>query len=94
VRSTVGAGDTLLAGYLAAGGGAEGLQTGVAWAAESVAQPGTSLLAPSDDPPPVVLVTDDFEGARPLDAPGEAAAVRSEAGPMTSDFASGRRGQQ
>ena len=56
VRSTVGAGDTLLAGYLAAGGGEPGLERGVSWAAESIGQPGTSLLAPAGASAPVVLL--------------------------------------
>ena len=48
-RSDVGAGDTLLAGFLAAGGaGAEALRTGVAWAAAAVALPGTSVPGPDD----------------------------------------------
>lgn len=43
-RSDVGAGDTLLAGFLAAGGaGVEALRTGVAWAAAAVALPGTEV---------------------------------------------------
>ena len=48
-RSDVGAGDSLLAGFLAAGGaGAESLRTGVAWAAAAVALPGTSMPGPDD----------------------------------------------
>ena len=48
-RSDVGAGDTLLAGFLAGGGaGADALRTGVAWAAASVALPGTSMPGPAD----------------------------------------------
>lgn len=43
-RSDVGAGDTLLAGFLAAGGTGPGaLRTGVAWAAAAVALPGTEV---------------------------------------------------
>lgn len=46
-RSDVGAGDTLLAGFLAAGGaGPEALRTGVAWAAAAVALPGTEVPGP------------------------------------------------
>lgn len=46
-RSDVGAGDTLLAGFLAAGGaGADALRTGVAWAAAAVALPGTEVPGP------------------------------------------------
>lgn len=46
-RSDVGAGDTLLAGFLAAGGiGPEALRAGVAWSAAAVALPGTSVPTP------------------------------------------------
>jgi 1-phosphofructokinase len=46
-RSDVGAGDTLLAGFLAAGGiGAQALRAGVAWSAAAVALPGTSVPTP------------------------------------------------
>ena len=46
-RSDVGAGDTLLAGFLAAGGaGPEALRRGVAWAAAAVALPGTEVPGP------------------------------------------------
>lgn len=46
-RSDVGAGDTLLAGFLAAGGtGSEALRGGVAWAAAAVALPGTEVPGP------------------------------------------------
>lgn len=61
VRSTVGAGDTLLAGYLATGGGEAGLEVGVAWATDSVGQPGTSLLAPAGAAPPLVLISEEFD---------------------------------
>jgi len=50
--STVGAGDSLLAGYLyATGGGStavEALCTGVAWGAAAVSLPGSSMPTPSD----------------------------------------------
>lgn len=46
-RSDVGAGDTLLAGFLAAGGaGAGALRIGVAWAAAAVSLPGTEVPRP------------------------------------------------
>jgi 1-phosphofructokinase len=46
-RSDVGAGDSLLAGFLAAGGaGADALRAGVAWAAAAVALPGTEVPGP------------------------------------------------
>jgi len=48
-RSDVGAGDTLLAGFLASGAaGAASLRVGVAWAAAAVTLPGTSVPKPTD----------------------------------------------
>jgi 1-phosphofructokinase len=48
-RSTVGAGDALLAGFLAAGGeGPEALAEGVAWGAAACELPGTSMPGPAD----------------------------------------------
>jgi 1-phosphofructokinase len=49
-RSTVGAGDAALAGYLAAAadGGAEALRTAVAWGAAAVRLPGTGMPGPAD----------------------------------------------
>jgi 1-phosphofructokinase len=48
-RSTVGAGDALLAGFLAAGGdGAEALTEGVAWGAAACVLPGTAVPGPDD----------------------------------------------
>jgi len=48
-RSDVGAGDALLAGFLAGGGaGADALRTGVAWGAAAVTLPGTSVPGPAD----------------------------------------------
>ena len=48
-RSTVGAGDALLAGFLAAGGrGPQALAEGVAWAAAACVLPGTAMPGPSD----------------------------------------------
>lgn len=65
-RSDVGAGDTLLAGFLAAGGaGPDALRTGVAWAAAAVALPGTSMPGPDDID--VAAVT--IRPARDLDLP-------------------------
>lgn len=43
LRSPVGAGDALLAGYVAAGGGPEGFAEGMAWAAAACAHPGSAL---------------------------------------------------
>lgn len=48
-RSTVGAGDALLAGFLAAGGrGPQALAEGVAWAAAACILPGTAMPGPGD----------------------------------------------
>jgi len=48
-RSTVGAGDALLAGFLAAGGrGANALADGVAWGTAACRLPGTGMPGPSD----------------------------------------------
>jgi 1-phosphofructokinase len=48
-RSTVGAGDALLAGFLAAGGrGPQALAEGVAWAAAACVLPGTAMPGPGD----------------------------------------------
>lgn len=48
-RSTVGAGDAMLAGFLAAGGsGAEALAEAVAWGAAAVSLPGSRMPTPSD----------------------------------------------
>jgi len=56
-RSDVGAGDTLLAGFLAAGGaGAHCLRVGVAWAAAAVALPGTEVPGPDAIDPSAVTV--------------------------------------
>src|SRR5213593_1064445 len=48
-RSTVGAGDALLAGFLAGGGeGPEALAEGVAWGAAACVLPGTAVPGPGD----------------------------------------------
>jgi 1-phosphofructokinase len=48
-RSTVGAGDALLAGFLAAGGeGPDALAEGVAWGAAACVLPGTAVPSPGD----------------------------------------------
>jgi 1-phosphofructokinase len=48
-RSTVGAGDALLAGFLAAGGeGEEALAEGVAWGSAACVLPGTAVPGPAD----------------------------------------------
>ncbi|PXY27336.1 1-phosphofructokinase [Prauserella muralis] len=47
-RSSVGAGDALLAGFLAAGGGPEGLRQALAWGAAATGLPGSRMPAPAD----------------------------------------------
>ncbi|MUL43012.1 1-phosphofructokinase [Streptomonospora sp. PA3] len=59
-RSTVGAGDCALAGYLAAGGPPEArLRRAVAWGAAAVALPGTTVPGPEDVRPADVTVIAD-----------------------------------
>jgi 1-phosphofructokinase len=59
VASTVGAGDSLLAGFLSAGAaGADALAEGVAWGAAAAALPGTRLPGPDDLNREQVTVTD------------------------------------
>jgi 1-phosphofructokinase len=92
VRSTVGAGDALLAGYLAAGGGETGLETGVAWATDSVGQPGTSLLAPAGAAAPVVLISEEFDTERALDdQPGADGASTGELEESTTNVPEGSK---
>lgn len=67
-RSTVGAGDATLAGFLAAGGeGSEALRTAVAWGAASVRLPGTEMPGSDEVDPDEVTV----EELRPGRAPEE-----------------------
>ncbi|MFI6317956.1 1-phosphofructokinase [Nonomuraea sp. NPDC050556] len=58
-RSTVGAGDAMLAGFLAAGGtGPAALSTALAWGAAAVALPGSRMPTPNDiDPTPIPIST-------------------------------------
>lgn len=61
VQNTVGAGDSLLAGYLhgltRTGDPAEGLRAGIAWATAAVATPGTGVPAPELVRPHDVRIT-------------------------------------
>jgi len=65
-RSTVGAGDCLLAGYLAAGttgaDGREALATALCWAAAAVELPGSGMPTPADVARRRAHVTTDLEG--------------------------------
>ncbi|GIE33379.1 1-phosphofructokinase [Actinoplanes italicus] len=66
-RSTVGAGDALLAGFLAAGArGASALTEGLAWGAAAVSLPGSRMPTPSDLDRTHVRVTPDPDPSRPL----------------------------
>ncbi|HEX7187839.1 MAG TPA: 1-phosphofructokinase [Actinomycetes bacterium] len=70
-RSTVGAGDALLAGYLAAGAeGPEALAEGLAWAAAAVAQPGSRMPAPDQIRRSAVRLHDRTNLSRPLVSSG------------------------
>ncbi|WP_370325840.1 1-phosphofructokinase [Euzebya sp.] len=69
--SSVGAGDSLLAGYLAAldrdgAGPAEALRLAVAYGAAAVQLPGSSLPRPADLRPDDVVVEEDPDPGRPL----------------------------
>ena len=68
VRSTVGAGDSLLAGFLAAGGdGPKSLATGIAWATAAVSLPGSTMPSPDDLALDATRVGDTFDPDRPLE---------------------------
>jgi len=68
-RSTVGAGDSTLAGYLAsAGDPADRLRSAVAWGRAAVALPGSAIPSPGDvAPDDVAVVPDPHPSARPAD---------------------------
>jgi 1-phosphofructokinase len=74
VRSTVGAGDALLAGFLSVADGGKGawvarrqaLAEGLAWAAAAVALPGTRMPGPRDVDRAAVRLLDDFPAGRRL----------------------------
>jgi 1-phosphofructokinase len=67
VASTVGAGDSLLAGFLSAGAtGAAALVEAVAWGAAAAGLPGTRLPGPDDLDREHVTVTDRIDLGRPL----------------------------
>jgi 1-phosphofructokinase len=66
-RNAVGAGDALLAGFLASGGrGPDAFAYGVAWAAAAVRLPGSRMPGPGDVDISIVRVHDDIDGARVL----------------------------
>lgn len=68
-RNAVGAGDALLAGFLAHGGhGSDAFALGVAWAAAAVCLPGSRTPGPDDVDLSIVRVHDHIEEERPLGA--------------------------
>lgn len=68
-RSTVGAGDALLAGFLAAGAhGPDALAEGLAWGAAAVRLPASRMPAPGDIQRGVVRILKQPELSRPLRA--------------------------
>jgi 1-phosphofructokinase len=70
-RSTVGAGDCLLAGFLAGGGaGRDALATALGWAAAAVERPGSGVPDPADIARRRAHVTDQFDDDRTLTVPG------------------------
>ena len=67
VRSTVGAGDAMLAGFLASGAaGADGLAQGLAWASAACRLPGSTMPGPDDLDPTAVRLHDRYPADRPL----------------------------
>jgi 1-phosphofructokinase len=70
-RSTVGAGDALLAGFLAGGArGPDALAEGLAWAAAAVRLPGSRMPGPTDIQRETVRLRRRPDLSRPLTAPG------------------------
>jgi 1-phosphofructokinase len=68
VQSTVGAGDALLAGFLAADGPAgDALQQAVEWAAQAVATPGNGVAEVGQVPGPTGVTSAEIDSGRRLD---------------------------
>ena len=66
-RSAVGAGDAMLAGFLAAGGGGtDALAEALAWGAAAVSLPGSRMPAPADLDRGAVRIHPHLDAARPL----------------------------
>jgi 1-phosphofructokinase len=68
VQNNVGAGDALLAGYLAAGGGRTALATAVAWSVAACRSPGTTMRKVTADDLHAVTVNDGTAASRRLAA--------------------------
>jgi 1-phosphofructokinase len=72
-RSAVGAGDAMLAGYLAAGdSGGDALVEALSWGAAAVRFPGSRMPGPSDVDRDAVLVHATADLSRPLSGPHQA----------------------
>jgi 1-phosphofructokinase len=68
-RSAVGAGDAMLAGFLAGGGrGREALAEALAWGAAAASLPGSRMPQPGDLDRATVRLADRIDPARPLTA--------------------------
>jgi 1-phosphofructokinase len=66
-RSAVGAGDAMLAGFLAAGGsGPEALAEALAWGAAAASLPGSRMPTPDDLDHAAVSLADRIDPDRPL----------------------------
>jgi 1-phosphofructokinase len=69
-RSAVGAGDAMLAGFLAAGvTGRDALAEALSWGAAAVRFPGSRMPGPSDVDRSKVLIHEELDLARPLSGP-------------------------
>jgi 1-phosphofructokinase len=68
VVNTVGAGDALLAGFVAAGGGIAGLPTAIAWSVAAVRSPGTRMCPVTAADRAAVVVHQELNRARRLQA--------------------------
>jgi 1-phosphofructokinase len=68
VVNTVGAGDALLAGFVAAGGGSAALATAVAWSVAAVRSPGTRMCPVTAADRAAVVVHERLDQARRLEA--------------------------
>jgi 1-phosphofructokinase len=66
VVNTVGAGDALLAGFVAAGGGDAGLANAIAWSVAAVRSPGTRMCPVSAADRAAVVVHKRLDRARQL----------------------------
>jgi 1-phosphofructokinase len=64
--NAVGAGDALLAGFLAAGGGPTALSTAIAWSVAACRSPGTRMRSVRDEDCDAVIVHESIERGRAL----------------------------